>query len=441
LRRSSIDAAASGTVGEGRFTSPFAPPSARSEKLRRGSERMRRDQFKNWLFGDGGNGYVKIALLASYVFFLLILNRWLVTDLGMRSFGRVWQFYVSYSDLGFVRRALLGSFLSYTKLNTLIKNEYVFAHVFSAVCAATAYALTYLIMRRGAYTRAFVIAVAFSPAFLLHFGYANGSLDLPVLVVALTAIVLIDNLVCLWILIVVGILVHEVFVFLIPLILVLRWDAGGLAARDRWSRKNVLSLGSMAAVTILTYIILKLFGADHFDEKQFYQIMAQKMPTAAYQHGLWSGYYELFSTLSDNLVDVRAYFAENMKSFLGKLSLLTVVYALYLSYLSVRKNSELDGFAKLLVVGAALFPLLIMLIGTDFLRWTSFSGAAALLALIIFVKKKYVSLPPFHDCVMLAFCTLAPFGMVATDYPFPIILFIGNKILSLIAKFRPAPAQ
>ncbi len=401
---------------------------------------MGRNNMEDWLSGDAGDRFIKLALCASYVFFLLILNRWLVTDLGMRSFGRVWQFYVSYSDIGFVRRALLGSFLSLTRLNTLIRNEYIFAHVFSAVSAAIAYALTYLIMRRGAYARAFVLAVAFSPAFLLHFGYANGSLDLPVLVIVLTAILLIDNLAWLCILIPVGILVHEVFVFLIPLIMMLRWDAGGLDAQHRWSHKNIFSLGFLAAVSIATIILLKVFGVHQFDEQQYYAIMAQKMPTAAYKHGFWSGYYELFSTFSDNVVDLRAYFAENMKPFLGKLSLLTVVYAIYLCFLAVQKNAALDGFAKLLVVGAALFPLLIMLIGTDFLRWTSFSGAAALLALIVFVKKKYVSIEPFHSYVLLAFCVLAPFGMVQTDYPFPIILFIGNKILPLLWKFRVVPA-
>ena len=52
-----------------------------------------------------------------------VLNRWIVTDLGIHSYGRIWQLYVSYSDFGFFRRGLIGTFLSDTGLNQLIENE------------------------------------------------------------------------------------------------------------------------------------------------------------------------------------------------------------------------------------------------------------------------------------------------------------------------------
>ena len=48
-------------------------------------------------------GMTSVSALLSFT----VLNRWLVTDIGEKSFGRVWQYYVSWFDFGFHRRGLL----------------------------------------------------------------------------------------------------------------------------------------------------------------------------------------------------------------------------------------------------------------------------------------------------------------------------------------------
>ncbi len=405
----------------------------RAEITRAAGSQTKTPPFCGWLFGEGSDRFTATTLGVSYLVFLLILNRWVVTPLGLRSFGRVWPYFVSYSDFGFVRRALLGTLLSLTKLNTIFTNEYAFAIVCFALMGALAYFLTYLILRGGAYSRAFVIAAAFSPAFLLHLGYANSSQDLPVLLTVLAAVILRKSLPSLCILVCIGIMLHEIFLFLIPFILVVRWGEGGLVTSARWSRKNIVSLASILLAAIIAYGSLKVFGAAHFDESQYYNVMALRMPNAAHKNVFWSGYFELFSTYSENVTDIPAFLKEHYNSFFSYLSLLAVAYALFLCYIGVWKSPRLDLFAKLIVTAAELFPFMIIVVATDLLRWYSFSGTAALLILIRFAQNGYVDVSQATVSVMLAFCVLAPFGEVAIDYPFPILFFFGNKIWLLMS--------
>ena len=59
-----------------------------------------------------------LVFMLGMMFSIIILNRWLVTDLGLLSFGRLWQLYVSYADFGFIKRGLLGSLLSESGINS-----------------------------------------------------------------------------------------------------------------------------------------------------------------------------------------------------------------------------------------------------------------------------------------------------------------------------------
>ena len=108
-----------------------------------------------------------IAVLASFV----VLNRWALTDIGLLSFSRVWQFYVSYEDFGFVRRALVGTVFSVTGLNSILQNEYHFAllaqHV--AIFALAMILLSYVV-KRGINDLPFIATLALSPALIIQSG-------------------------------------------------------------------------------------------------------------------------------------------------------------------------------------------------------------------------------------------------------------------------------
>ena len=86
--------------------------------------------YKNFMENQKEKKNILIIYLIfffSMLFSIIILNRWFVTDLGFGSYGRLWQFYVSYIDFGFIRRGLLGTLFLESGINSMFSNEYMFA--------------------------------------------------------------------------------------------------------------------------------------------------------------------------------------------------------------------------------------------------------------------------------------------------------------------------
>ena len=129
---------------------------------------------------------VFFMFLAAAIYSFLVLNRWIVTDLGLLSYGRVWQLYISWSDFGFFRRGLVGTLFSETRINTIFENEYVFAFLVHHFAILTlSILLAVYCLQRGITNILFLIGLAFSPALIIQSGYNTGALDVFVLLVAL----------------------------------------------------------------------------------------------------------------------------------------------------------------------------------------------------------------------------------------------------------------
>jgi hypothetical protein len=109
-----------------------------------------------------------------------------VTDLGMQSYGRLWQYYVSYFDFGFSRRALVGTILTSTKINRIISDPYIFGLLIHALMLITlTLILAVYCLTRHVFDYAIGYAVIFlSPAMILHSGYSTGCQDLSLLIIA-----------------------------------------------------------------------------------------------------------------------------------------------------------------------------------------------------------------------------------------------------------------
>lgn len=41
----------------------------------------------------------------------VVMNRWIFTDIGLLSIGRIWQLFIDWQDYGIVRRGLVGTLL------------------------------------------------------------------------------------------------------------------------------------------------------------------------------------------------------------------------------------------------------------------------------------------------------------------------------------------
>ncbi|MFK7941658.1 MAG: hypothetical protein AB8B85_01910 [Paracoccaceae bacterium] len=359
-----------------------------------------------------------LSVLASFV----VLNRWVFTDIGLLSFGRVWQFYISYEDFGFVRRALVGTVFSVTRLNSILQNEYHFAllaqHV--AIFSLAMIIFSYVVKIR-VNDLPFIATLALSPALLMQSGYTTGSLDAFILILVSINILYCSNLAIFCIILAAGILIHELFVFTIPAQLVAYYFH---LRQQEDARLFVPAISTMASTLIPTILII-LFGSSDLSRDTFDSVMEGRIPFAAGQHGLWSGYYEISSTASKYMIESKTKLAVDIT--LGAAFLIVpLIYAIlvWLRLLSVTMLTS----DKVLLSIATVFPLLTSFLATDLYRWIGMSASLGLILTLSFIGKGATPKSGF-TCVLLPFSILAPFGAGQIDRPFPLQQFILERLL------------
>src|SRR6056297_3405570 len=235
----------------------------------------------------------KFSITTIMIFFLamcfsfLVLNRWAVTDLGLLSYGRIWQLYISYTDFGFFRRGLIGTLFSETGINSVFSNEYVFAIFIHHVAVEALALLTawYCIKEKLA-NPLILIGVAFSPAFIIHSGYTTGALDVFVLLFALINILYVRNVFLFSLILVFGIFTHELFIFTLPAQFWAFYFGSKLERRDPPGPTDYIPiLFSMCAILFVVF-----YGRTGVSELEFKDVMRTRIPNAFEMHPLWSGY-------------------------------------------------------------------------------------------------------------------------------------------------------
>jgi hypothetical protein len=357
---------------------------------------------------------------AAYSF--LVLNRWIVSDLGLLSYGRVWQLYVSWSDFGFFRRGLVGTLLSETRINTLFENEYIFALVMHHFAVLTLVVLIFIYcIRRGIVNILFLTGLTFSPALIVQLGYNTGALDVFVLLVALMNILFVRNVFLFCLCLVGGIFIHELFIFTIPAQLYVFHFLGSHG--KRLDPTFVNSLPVLVSVVAVTVVII--LGKTEFSEQAFNTIMQEKLPNAYGQHLLWSGYVEVGSTVARNLSSANQVFS----LFRGNNYIFLMPGLFYILILIARgvklTSSRLES---LMLIIAVVFPLLTAFVATDLHRWVAMSANMALLITLRSVQGDGSETPKLNAAICV-FCLLAPFGGAELNRPFPLHQFVIERLL------------
>jgi len=381
-------------------------------------------RVKGFLFDAASRPFVLVSMMMGYVYFLIVLNRWIVTPLGLRSFGRVWQFYANYQDFGFGRRALLGTILSITKVNHLFQNEYIFAHVFIAFLAFLISLSLYALLKDSRLSRAAILGIAFSPSLLSHFAYAPDNFDPLTFLLALLAAFCSGNIYVLAAISFAGTLAHELFIFYIPTVIVLFWIQGG----KRLEGYERVKLAYPIVAGLLAYLAIKFLSAPPLDEAKYEAIVAAKLPLAAHNHNFWSGYWERYSTLMENYVGTKRTFALVIDPRNFGWEAIPLAYMLLAAVIALRSVGKEDSVGRRLSAVAIAFPLLITPIATDFYRWPCLSANAALLIIVQSARKGEWRMSHAEAGGLLAFCLFAPFGCYPLDRPFPLHQFIGEKL-------------
>lgn len=377
---------------------------------------------------DNKNTNVYFLFIIALFFSIIILNRWLVTDLGLLSYGRLWQLYVSYTDLGFVRRGFVGTFLSISGINSIFANEYIFAffihHI--SIIIFTILIIHYCISK-NIKNFLFIFGIAFSPTFIIYQGYNTGTLDIFVLIIALINILYVKNYIIFSFNIMVGIFIHETFIFTLPaqfFVFYLCNNSNYIKIQDFIKLLNLKTL--LPIVTTATAIVIILFfGKNNFSEMEFKNIMQIKMPNAYLSHSLWSGYFELSASIERHTKSIQILLSnfENGKIFF----LLPSVLYLVILILRIFNYASPD-LNKPLLFAAIIFPMLISLVAWDYPRWIAISANMSIFITLKLISKSGATYSKWNK-ILAIFCLLAPFGTVVVDQPFPLHQFVIEKLI------------
>lgn len=364
-----------------------------------------------------------LIFLSAMCFSFLVLNRWLVTDLGFLSYGRVWQLYISYGDFGFFRRGLIGTIFSETGINSIFANEYVFAIFVHHVAVAALVLLTvwYCIKEKLA-NPLFLIGIAFSPAFIIHSGYTTGALDIFVLLLALVNILYIRNALLFSMILVAGVVTHELFIFTLPAQFWAFYFCNTPETKETLGPADYIPIG----FAVLAICMVVFFGRINVPEPEFKEIMSKRIPNAFNMHSLWSGYLEVGAKF-----EKAANSADSLFSALssGKMVFL-LLPLLYVSFLTLRTIQYASGYGEsALLVAAISAPLLSSVVATDLHRWVAMSANMAVLLTLRLASREGRTVSNWNLPIAL-FCFLAPFGGAELERPFPLHQFVLEKIMA-----------
>lgn len=369
--------------------------------------------------------YILSLWVLSVAISMVFLNRWVVTDLGLQSFGRLWQYYVSYFDFGFIRRGLFGTIITETGVSGYFENPYVFGYfIYAAKIFILSLLVLFFCLKNYVFSSWHGYAVVFlSPAFILQSGYLTGTQDLQLIVLATTCVLFINNWLLISIFSALGVLMHELFVFMFPAIaLVTYFKRVGSVAVDF---NEIFRAFLSGALVIFALISVTFLGVD-VERGQFESLMAERMGSAAHQHSLWSGYFEVFSSVDENAhIGLRA-----LGNILGSLNyaIVPILYAVILAF-AVSFYVKGEVWKKVLIFFALILPVFTILVASDFYRWVGMSANVSLLALLAMHNSKIVAVPNKIFIILLAFSFLAPFGAAGLERPFPAHQMVLEKIL------------
>ncbi|MEW9920327.1 hypothetical protein AB2B41_11975 [Marimonas sp. MJW-29] len=366
---------------------------------------------------------VVIFFLAA-CFSLLVLNRWLFTDLGVLSYGRIWQLYISYTDFGFFRRGFVGTILSETKVNMLFSNEYYFAFfIHSIAILVFSILIAYYCIKEGLNDLLFVFGIAFSPALIIHSGYTTGALDVFVFILAVINILYMPNSRLFAVFLIIGVLIHELFLVTVPAQFWAYYVCQKSETEDFRNRKSYFS----CAVLLITVFVVFYFGKIEISEPAFTEVMQEQLPNASEKHPLWSGFFELSSSVEENFDLTRGLLIAFMN---GKIFFLAPLL-LYVFFLILRAMQFVASTAEaVLVVGAIFAPILISLVAADLHRWFAMSASMALLITLRLVSREGSTMSLWNWPIAL-FCFLGPFGGAELERPFPLHQFWMERVLEL----------
>ena len=152
--------------------------------------------------------------------------------------------------------------------------------------------------------------------------------------------------------------------------------------------------------------------------------MAELIPQAVGKIDLWSGYFEVGSSVDENQRSLGF-----LLPHLGRHAIYLLIPVAYaaLALVLLLRNERRRHFQLLLAV-SAVTPLLVYVVATDLYRWVGMSANMSLLLLMVYGARQPLKLGRTPLIVMMMFSLFAPFGGAVIDNPLPMHKFALKKL-------------
>jgi hypothetical protein len=213
------------------------------------------------------------------------------------------------------------------------------------------------------------------------------------------------------------------FVFTVPAqftALLIRKDCDPLAEFGRAMR---LLAAPIAAVAVAV-LAVALFGPTDLPRAEYEAAMAKLIPHAVGQVDLWSGYFEVGSSVHENSRTLSFLLSQLLKHSI--FLLIPVAYAGFALLLLLR-NEQRPVF-RLLLIASSVTPLLVYVVATDLYRWVGMSANVSLLLVMTYGALRPLKLERTLLVVLLVFSLFAPFGGAVIDNPLPMHKFVMKEL-------------
>lgn len=311
-------------------------------------------------------------------------------------------------------------------MSRIVANEYVFTYVIYTVKLALFTSLIlYFCLRAAPFDNPVGYAVVFlSPAFILHSAYTSGSQDLQLLILMAISILFVRRDITLTVLSCMGVLVHELFILLLPAIFLLHTYRSAPAWQI--TKRKITNAVLLALPVIITILAVLSFGRIDVQEAPLQKMMAEKLPNVAHKHSWWGGYDELSYSLQD---DRERSVVRSLPGAAGYIAI-PVAYTLSLALVLFFYLRESSFFLKLSVFLVSLFLLFAAFFGRDFYRWVGMSANISLLLIVYLSAMKWIRVPVKVLLMLLAFSCFAPFGAAILERPFPAHQLLLDKFFT-----------
>ncbi len=352
-------------------------------------------------------------VVASVLYSLLFLNRWLVTNVPIEVFARLWQYYVGYQDVGFARRLLLGTVLSGTRLTNLFENEFIFGHFFHSltIIVLAGVCLIYILKKKAFNNPWKYLIIFFSPAFIQQMGSTTGNTDAVLILFFAVSALFVRSIWMTVVLSIPALLIHELYILLVPSLFVIhsvRQDKNFI------SLQYILPLGFIG----LTFLMITSLGKIQVDKETYEQIVASKIPLAAYRHSLWSGYFELSTTIQQNFREGITFIKNYFPHY--RFALLPTTYMLFIAASAAFQKGIKLPKQQILLFLTFILPISATFFAIDYYRWVGFSANIAIVFSLYLMGTGQFHLKKWQWAVLIISCLMAPFGGNEFLLPFPL---------------------